>query len=159
MKIRIGTGSDVHQLIPGESLRLGGLSIPSDVAALGHSDADALIHAICDALLGAASLGDIGSHFPDTDPSYHGTDSTRLLQRVAGMIRECGYSIVNIDSTVELEKPRLRNYIDNIRKNLAAILEIDMMQVSVKAKTSEKLGFVGRREGIRVAAVVLIQQE
>lgn len=159
MKIRIGTGSDVHKLIPGESLRLGGLSIPSDVAALGHSDADALIHAICDALLGAASLGDIGHHFPDTDPCYRGTDSTLLLQRVAGMIRECGYSIVNIDSTVELEKPRLRNFIDNIRKNLAAILEIDMMQVSVKAKTSEKLGFVGRREGIRVAAVVLIQQE
>ena len=154
---RIGFGFDSHQLKPSHELILGGIAIPSDAVAVGHSDADVLIHAICDALLGAANLGDIGSHFPDTDPKYKGADSKLLLREVVYLLNKKNYHIVNIDTTVCLEKPKIAPYIPQIQKKLSEVMGIPDFDISVKAKTSEKMGFVGRGEGISAYAVVLIE--
>jgi 2-C-methyl-D-erythritol 2,4-cyclodiphosphate synthase len=153
---RIGTGYDVHRLETGIPFWLGGVRIPHSKGALGHSDADVLIHAICDAMLGAAALGDIGTHFPDTDPALKGIASTLLLERTNGLLRERGYRVANIDSTVCLQEPRIKPYIPAMRKNIARHLGIGEEAVSVKATTEEGLGFTGRMEGISVQAVVLI---
>ena len=154
--MRIGTGYDVHKLAEGRKLILGGVEIPYEKGLLGHSDADVLVHAIMDALLGAAALGDIGLHFPDKDPAYKGADSLELARRVSGILAENGYLIENIDSTVIAQAPRLRPYIDEMRANIARALDLDVTQVSVKATTEEHLGFTGRGEGISAQAVALI---
>ena len=155
-KLRIGTGYDVHQLAEGRKLILGGVEIPHDKGLLGHSDADVLLHAIMDALLGAAALGDIGSHFPDTDEKYKGISSLKLLKYTGEMLFERNYIIENIDSTIIAQQPKLRPYIDEMRKNIAGALEISVEQVSVKATTEERLGFTGREEGISAQAVCLL---
>jgi 2-C-methyl-D-erythritol 2,4-cyclodiphosphate synthase len=154
---RIGFGFDSHQLKPAAELILGGISIPSDIGSVGHSDADVLIHAICDALLGAANLGDIGTHFPDTDPKYKGADSKQLLREVVLLLNEKNYHIVNIDTTICLEKPKIAPYIAQIQKRLSEVMGIPEFDISVKAKTSEKMGFIGRGEGISAYAVTLIE--
>lgn len=154
--MRIGYGMDVHQLVAGRPFWLGGILIPSDFGALGHSDADVLIHAICDALLGAAALGDIGKHFPDTSAEFKNIDSKVLLKQVANLLIEHGYCISNIDSTIALQKPKIGHYIDEMRQTLAAVLGISVSQVSIKATTTEKMGFEGRGEGITAYAVVLL---
>ncbi len=154
--MRIGFGYDVHQLEKGLPFWLGGVNIPHEKGALGHSDADVLLHAICDALLGAAALGDIGTHFPDTDPAFKGIDSTILLKKCGGLIAEKGYSIANIDSTVCLQLPKIKAHIPAMRQRIASCLNLDISQVSVKATTEEKLGFTGREEGVSASAVVLI---
>ncbi|MGB0428053.1 MAG: 2-C-methyl-D-erythritol 2,4-cyclodiphosphate synthase [Flavobacteriales bacterium] len=154
--IRTGFGFDVHKLETGEDFWLGGLLIPHHKGAVGHSDADVLIHAICDALLGAVALGDIGSHFPDTDPKYKGIDSKILLKEVVELIQNKGYNISNIDSTIALQSPKLRTYIDDIRGCLANILGLDIDAVSVKATTTERLGFEGREEGVSAYCSVLV---
>lgn len=156
--MRIGCGYDVHRLIEGRRLILGGVEIPYERGLLGHSDADVLLHAISDALLGAAALGDIGKHFPDSDPAYEGADSLELLRRIAGLLTEKGYEIVNVDATVLLERPKLRPYIDRMRERISAALEIPVSGVSVKASTEEGLGFTGREEGIAAQAVALIEE-
>ena len=153
---RVGTGFDVHRLQEGYALIIGGVKIPHEKGSVGHSDADVLIHAICDALLGAAGMGDIGLHFPDTDPSYKGIDSRILLARVVDKLRSDGYAIGNIDSTICMQRPKLRPYIPAMQEELAGILEIPAQDVSVKATTTEKLGFEGREEGVSAQAVVLI---
>ena len=155
--IRVGIGYDVHQLREGLPLTLGGVRIEHTKGLVGHSDADVLIHAICDALLGAAALGDIGKHFPDTDPKYKGIDSRLLLKETVRLIREKGYKINNIDSILCLQKPKVAPYIEQMRDELAQTMEIDKEQVSVKATTTEHLGFEGREEGISAQAVVLIE--
>lgn len=157
MGIRIGQGYDVHRLEPGLPFWLGGVEIPHEKGALGHSDADVLIHAICDALLGAAALGDIGTHFPDTDPAYKGIASTLLLKQTGALLRENGFSVSNIDSTVCLQLPKIKPYIPRMREEIASCLQIEVSAVSVKATTEEKLGFTGREEGVSAHAVVLIQ--
>ena len=154
--MRIGTGYDVHQFVENRKLILGGVEIPHEKGLLGHSDADVLVHAIMDALLGAAALGDIGLHFPDSDPAYKGADSLRLARRVSEILSENGYLIENVDSTVIAQAPKLRPYIDQMRQNIADALEIEKDQVSVKATTEEHLGFTGRGEGISAQAVALI---
>lgn len=154
--MRIGSGYDVHGFQEGRQLVLGGVAIPHSCGLLGHSDADVLLHAICDALLGAAALGDIGGHFPDSDPAFRGASSLDLLRKVGYMIREAGYAIVNVDSTVVAQRPRLAPYITTMRVNIADALEMDIERVSVKATTTEGLGFTGREEGIAAQAVVLI---
>ena len=154
--MRIGTGYDVHKLVEGRKLILGGVEIPYEKGLLGHSDADVLVHAIMDALLGAAALGDIGLHFPDKDPAYKGADSLDLARRVSGILAENGYLIENIDSTVIAQAPKLRPYIDEMRANIAEALDLDVTRVSVKATTEEHLGFTGRGEGISAQAVALI---
>ena len=154
--MRIGQGYDVHRLVEGRDLILGGVNIPHSLGLLGHSDADVLIHAIMDALLGAAALGDIGLHFPDTDEKYKGADSRMLLKEVGRILTKNGYAINNIDATIIAEAPKLRPYIDTMRKNVAEDLEIAIDQVSVKATTEEKLGFTGRKEGIAAEAICLI---
>lgn len=154
--IRTGFGFDVHKLETGEEFWLGGLLIPHHKGAVGHSDADVLIHAICDALLGAIALGDIGSHFPDTDPKYKGIDSKILLKEVVELVEDKGYQISNIDSTIALQSPKLRTYIDDIRGCLANILVLDIDAVSVKATTTERLGFEGREEGVSAYCSVLV---
>ena len=154
--MRIGNGYDVHKLVEGRKLILGGVEIEHTLGLDGHSDADVLLHAISDALLGAAALGDIGLHFPDTDPKYKGADSLKLLSAVGELIREKGYEIENIDSVILAQKPKLRPYIDEMRKNIATALSIDMDKVSVKATTEEELGFTGREEGMASYAVVLL---
>ena len=154
--MRIGTGYDVHKLVENRKLILGGVEIPYEKGLLGHSDADVLVHAVMDALLGAAALGDIGLHFPDSDPAYKGADSLRLARRVSEILAENGYLIENVDSTVIAQAPKLRPYIDQMRQNIADALEIDVTQVSVKATTEEHLGFTGRGEGISSQAVALI---
>ena len=154
--MRIGTGYDVHKLVEGRKLILGGVEIPYEKGLLGHSDADVLVHAIMDALLGAAALGDIGLHFPDSDAAYKGADSLRLARRVSEILAENGYLIENVDSTVIAQAPKLRPYIDQMRRNIADALEIDVASVSVKATTEEHLGFTGRGEGISAQAVALI---
>jgi 2-C-methyl-D-erythritol 2,4-cyclodiphosphate synthase len=154
---RIGFGYDTHQLKPSSEIILGGIAIPSDLGTVGHSDADVLIHAICDALLGAANLGDIGTHFPDTDPKYKGADSKMLLKEVVAMLNQKNYHIVNIDTTICLEKPKIAPYITQIQNKLSAIIGIPDFDISVKAKTSEKMGFIGRGEGISAYAVALIE--
>lgn len=154
--MRIGTGYDVHKLVEGRKLILGGVEIPYEKGLLGHSDADVLVHAIMDALLGAAALGDIGLHFPDSDPAYKGADSLELARRVSGILAENGYLIENVDSTVIAQAPRLRPFINQMRANIADALDLDISQVSVKATTEEHLGFTGRGEGISAQASALI---
>ncbi len=156
--IRVGFGYDVHQLEKGKELWLGGIKIPAEKGAVGHSDADVLLHAISDALLGAAKLRDIGYHFPDTDPSIKGIDSKEILKRSAELIREKGFEISNIDSTVCLEKPKLSPHIELMETTIAQVLGIDRDLVSIKATTSEKMGFVGVGDGITSYAVALIQK-
>jgi len=155
---RVGIGSDLHRLAPGRQLILGGVKIPFDKGPVGHSDADALIHAICDALLGAATLGDIGRHFPDTSPGWHNASSLVFLRHVGKLLDEAGYKIVNIDSTVGLEKPKLAPHIPRMVKKIASALRLKPGQVSVKAKTGEGLGAVGRGEAVRADAVALVQE-
>lgn len=154
--MRIGSGYDVHRLAEGRKLIIGGVEIPCERGLLGHSDADVLCHAITDALFGAAALGDIGQHFPDTDPRYEGADSLRLLLECAGLLREKGYRIGNIDSTLICQAPKLAAYIPAMRENIAAALGIPLSEVSVKATTEERLGFTGRGEGISAQAVALL---
>jgi len=158
MKIRVGFGYDVHKLADGKELNLGGIEIPSAKSAVGHSDADVLIHAICDALLGAANLRDIGFHFSDKDQQYKGIDSKILLARVVSLLMEKGYQIGNIDSTICLQAPKVSAYIDEMKKTLSAVMDINSEDISIKATTTEKLGFVGREDGISAYAVVLIER-
>lgn len=153
---RIGHGYDVHRLVQGRKLILGGVEIPHTLGLLGHSDADVLLHAIADALLGAAAMGDIGCLFPDNDPQYAGADSRVLLRQVAQRVRESGYSIANVDATVLAQKPKLRPYIDAMRAQIAEALDVPASCVSVKATTEEGLGFSGAEEGIAAHAVCLI---
>jgi 2-C-methyl-D-erythritol 2,4-cyclodiphosphate synthase len=153
---RIGYGYDVHALVSDRDLWLGGIKIPHTLGLLGHSDADVLIHAICDAMLGAANLKDIGYHFPDTSSNFKNIDSKILLKECGRLIKEKGYKISNIDSTICAQKPKLKDYIDPMRECLAEILELEPDRVSVKATTTEKLGFVGKEEGIAAHAVVLL---
>ncbi len=155
--MRIGHGYDVHRFAENRKLILGGVEIPFEYGLLGHSDADVLLHAISDALLGAAALGDIGKLFPDTDDRFLGADSLLLLAEVVRVLEENGYKIFNIDSTVIAQKPKLRGYIDTMRRNIAGACKIDVSQVSVKATTEEKLGFTGRLEGISAHSVCLIE--
>ena len=154
--IRIGTGYDVHRLQEGLPLWIGGVRIEHTHGLLGHSDADVLLHAICDALLGAAALGDIGKHFPDTDPAYKGINSLKLLAHVGTLLKEHSYSIGNIDSTVVAQRPKMAPHIHQMRQNIADTLGISVDQVSVKATTTERLGFEGREEGISAQAVALL---
>ncbi len=156
--MRVGFGYDVHAFAPDRPLFLGGLEIPHSQGLLGHSDADVLLHAICDALIGAAALGDIGRHFPDSDPAYKGISSVLLLQRTTAMIRERGYRIVNIDTTVVLQKPRLAPFVAEMVRSIADAMDLPVDRVNVKAKTTEKLGFTGREEGIAAYAVVLLEE-
>ena len=155
--MRIGQGFDIHALAEGRALIIGGVTIPYERGLVGHSDADVLLHAICDALIGAAALGDIGKHFPDTDPRYAGVDSRKLLREVVQLLRARGYTIVNIDSTVIAQAPKLAPYILAMRENIAADLDISVDAVNVKAKTAERLGAIGRGEGVAAEAVVLIE--
>lgn len=156
MPFRIGHGYDVHRLAEGRRLILGGIDIPHEKGLLGHSDADVLVHAIMDALLGAAALGDIGKHFPDTDPDYSGADSMKLFERVCEIIREKGYEISNIDSTICAQAPKLSPYIEAMREKIAQSAGLDVSRISVKATTEEKLGFTGEKLGISATAVALI---
>lgn len=153
---RIGHGYDVHALDDGLRLVLGGVEIPHTKGCVAHSDGDVAIHALCDALLGAAALGDIGLHFPDSSDEFRGIDSRILLRRVAALLRKKGYAIGNVDCTIRMQRPKLRPYIDRMREALAADLGIDADRVSVKATTTEQLGFEGREEGVSVSAVALI---
>jgi len=157
MGLRIGYGIDFHQLVTGRELFIGGVKIPHDKGALGHSDADVLLHAICDALLGAASLGDIGVHFPDTSAEFKNIDSKILLAKTFELIQKEGYSIVNIDSTLCLEAPKIKPYVAQMQKTIAAILSIPVKDISIKATTTETMGFVGRKEGLAAHAVCLLQ--
>jgi len=157
--VRVGQGFDVHALVPGRKLIIGGVHIPHDRGLAGHSDADVLLHAICDALLGAAGLGDIGRHFPDSDPRYKGADSRHLLRAVTALLREQGLRVVNVDSTIIAERPRMASHIEAMRANIAEDLEIAATEVNVKAKTSERLGALGREEGIAAQAVALIERQ
>ena len=156
--MRIGIGYDVHKLCPDLKLILGGVDIPHEMGLLGHSDADVLIHAIMDALLGAAALGDIGRHFPDSDDTYKGIDSMLLLKKVCDILCKEGYTISNIDATVVCQRPKLAPYIDLMRLNISTCLGLDISQVNIKATTTETLGFEGRKEGISSHAVCLIQR-
>ncbi len=156
--MRIGHGYDVHRLVPGRALILGGVNIPHETGLLGHSDADVLLHAVMDALLGAAGLGDIGCHFPDTDPRYEGASSLALLGCVMGMLREKGYRVGNVDVTVLAQAPKLRPYIPQMIENMAAQLQVDTQCINVKATTEEGLGFTGAREGIACHAVCLLEK-
>lgn len=158
-QIRIGQGYDVHQFVPGRRLIIGGVHIPYEKGALGHSDADVLIHAICDALLGAAALGDIGQRFPDNDPSLKDISSLIILEKVVSMLKEKGYCFGNIDSTVILQSPAIKNHIPEMRKKIAEVVGIDVSDVSVKATTTERLGFIGEERGIAAEAVALIYQK
>ena len=156
--MRIGHGYDVHKLVPDRKLILGGVDIPYEYGLLGHSDADVVVHAIMDALLGAAALGDIGRHFPDTDPAYKGASSIRLLNEVGNMLEDNLYAISNIDATIIAQKPKLLPHIEDMRKNIAKALSIDVSKVNIKATTEEKLGFTGRKEGISAHAVCLLDE-
>jgi 2-C-methyl-D-erythritol 2,4-cyclodiphosphate synthase len=153
---RIGHGVDFHQLVHGRELWIGGLRIPHHKGALGHSDADVLLHAICDALLGALALGDIGAHFPDTDPAYKGIDSKLLLERTMELVKQKGYMVVNIDSTLCLQAPKIKVFTPEMRLIISGICGIGIDDVSVKATTTEGLGFVGREEGVMAYAVVML---
>jgi len=155
--MRIGQGFDVHQLVPGRRLVIGGVDIPHDKGLLGHSDADVLLHAICDALLGAAALGDIGKHFPDSDAKYKGIDSRELLRHVAQLLKDRGRRVVNIDATIIAEAPRMATHIPSMVANIADDLAIEPHDVNVKATTTEKLGFTGRGEGIAAQAICLVE--
>ncbi len=156
--LRIGHGYDVHRLVPERKLILGGVEIPFSLGLLGHSDADVLLHAVADALLGALALGDIGKHFPDNDPQYAGADSMVLLRHVVELIQKEGYQVGNLDATILCQKPKLANYILQMRENIAACCGVVVSAVSVKATTEEKLGFTGAGQGIAVHAVALLEQ-
>lgn len=156
MSFRIGYGYDVHQLAQGEELVIGGLILDHEKGSVGHSDADVLLHVICDALLGALALGDIGTHFPDTDPAYKGIDSKILLKETWALVQERGYTLANLDSTVCLERPKLKPHIPAMRACIAGILGVDVDAIGIKATTTEKLGFVGMEQGISAHAVVLL---
>ncbi|ASZ10792.1 2-C-methyl-D-erythritol 2,4-cyclodiphosphate synthase [Chitinophaga pendula] len=157
-KLRIGLGVDFHQLVEGRDFWLGGVLVPHYKGALGHSDADVLLHAICDALLGAASLGDIGVHFPDTDATYKNIDSKILLARTMALIAEKGYQVVNIDCTLCLQAPKIKGYVPQMQQVIAGILGVEIGDVSIKATTTEQLGFVGREEGVTAHAVALLEK-
>jgi len=156
MAYRIGSGVDFHQLVEGRELWIGGIKIPHAKGALGHSDADVLLHAVCDAILGALALGDIGTHFPDTDPEFKGIDSKRLLKKCIALIDAKGYKIVNIDSTLCLQSPKIKPYVLQMQETIASIAGVTPQDVSVKATTTEHLGFVGREEGLQAFATVLL---
>ncbi len=156
---RIGQGYDVHRLVEGRELWMCGIKIGHTLGLLGHSDADVAIHALCDAILGALAMGDIGKHFPDSDPRYKGVDSKILLREVCLMMREAGYDLVNCDLTICAERPKFRPYIDMMRERLAEVMNTEVGNVSVKATTTERLGFTGREEGISAYAVVLLRKE
>ncbi len=158
MSYRIGQGIDFHKLVEGREFWLGGILIPHTKGALGHSDADVLLHAICDALLGALSLGDIGQHFPDTDASFKGIDSKILLRKSYGLVCERGYKLVNVDSTILLQAPKIRKYVDDMRSVIAELLNVTPDDISIKATTTEHLSFIGREEGIVATANVLLQK-
>lgn len=155
---RIGFGYDVHRLVEGRKLTLGGITIPFERGTLGHSDGDVLIHAICDALLGSLALGDIGQHFPDTSPVYKDIDSKILLTRTIQLLNDKGWRVVNIDSTICIEKPKLAGHIEEMRNVLASVMGIMVEQVSIKATTSEKMGYTGTGEGVTAYAVVLVER-
>ncbi len=159
MKIRIGEGFDVHRLQEGLVLYLGGILIPHTKGCVAHSDGDVLIHAICDALLGAAALGDIGLHFPDNSSEFKSIDSKILLKRTSDLLKEHGFEVSNIDSTIRMQSPKLRPHIDTMRQTLATVLEIPVSDISIKATTTEKLGFEGRQEGVSASAIALICQK
>ena len=159
MKIRVGFGLDVHQLTEGRKMVVGGIEVPHTKGPLGHSDGDTLIHAICDALLGAANMRDIGYHFPDTSATYENIDSKILLKKTVGLIADKGYTIGNIDSTICLQRPKIKDFIPKIQQCLAEVCGISVDDISIKATTTEKLGFEGREEGMSAYAVVLIQKE
>lgn len=156
--IRVGYGYDVHRLVEGRKLILGGVDIPFEKGLLGHSDADVLLHAVTDALFGAAALGDIGSHFPDTDPQYRGADSLKLLESCGRELADHGWKIGNIDATIVAQRPKLLPYVPQMRQNIARVLNITVEQVSLKGKTEEGLGFTGTGEGMAVHAVCLIEK-
>lgn len=158
MGLRIGTGIDYHQLAEGRKLFIGGVEIPHHKGAVGHSDADVLLHAICDAMLGALALGDIGTHFPDTSADFKDIDSKILLQQSYDKIKEKGYKVVNVDSTLCLEAPKIKPYVAQMQHTIASILELELDAVSVKATTTEKMGFVGREEGLVAHATVLLEK-
>jgi 2-C-methyl-D-erythritol 2,4-cyclodiphosphate synthase len=158
MAYRIGLGVDFHQLKEGRDLWIGGIKIPHTKGAVGHSDADVLLHAICDALLGALALGDIGVHFPDTDNAYKNIDSKILLEKTIGLIKNEGYSVVNIDTTLCLQEPKIKPYTDQMRKAIATITGITEKDVSIKATTAEQMGFIGREEGLVAHAVVMLKK-
>ena len=155
--MRIGQGFDVHALVPGRRLIIGGVDIAYERGLAGHSDADVLLHAVCDALIGAAGLGDIGTHFPDTDARYHGADSRGLLRAVAGLLAERAFRVANVDATIIAQAPKMAPHIAQMRANIAADLGLDPARVNVKAKTAERLGTLGRGEGIAAEAVALIE--
>jgi 2-C-methyl-D-erythritol 2,4-cyclodiphosphate synthase len=155
---RIGSGIDFHQLVEGRDLWLGGVQIPHTKGALGHSDADVLLHAICDALLGALCLGDIGVHFPDTSNDFKNIDSKILLQRTYNLINNEGYKVVNVDTTLTLEAPKIKPYVSQMQEVIADILQVTIKDVSIKATTTEKMGFVGREEGVVAYATALLQK-
>lgn len=156
--MRVGFGYDVHKLVPGRPLVLGGVEIPHELGLLGHSDADVLLHAICDAMIGAAALGDIGRHFPDTSPEFKGISSMILLQRTADLLRERGYNVSNIDSTIVAQRPKLLPFIPEMAAKIAERIGAPVDCVNIKGKTTETLGFAGREEGIAAYAVVLIEE-
>jgi 2-C-methyl-D-erythritol 2,4-cyclodiphosphate synthase len=159
MSYRIGSGVDYHQLVEGRDLWLGGIKIPHSKGALGHSDADVLLHAICDAMLGALAMGDIGYHFPDTDDAFKGIDSKLLLDKCFRLIDEKGYNVVNIDSTLCLQAPKIKSFIPEMQQTIAAIVHITTSDVSIKATTTEQLGFIGREEGLKAYATVLLSKK
>ena len=159
MSYRIGTGIDFHQLVEGRALWIGGVQIPHLKGALGHSDADVLLHAICDALLGALALGDIGIHFPNTDPAFKDIDSKKLLAHTHSLIQREGYEVVNIDSTLCLEKPKISPHLDAMREAISGILQVDRSAISIKATTTEKMGFAGREEGLMAQATALLKKQ
>ncbi|WP_017938823.1 2-C-methyl-D-erythritol 2,4-cyclodiphosphate synthase [Zestomonas thermotolerans] len=154
--MRIGHGYDVHRFCEGDFITLGGVRIPHQFGLLAHSDGDVLLHALCDALLGAAALGDIGRHFPDSDPAFKGADSRALLRHVLGLVAAKGWKVGNVDATIVAQAPKMAPYIEDMRRLIAADLQVDLDQVNVKATTTEKLGFTGRSEGIAVHAVALL---
>lgn len=156
--IRVGQSTDVHKLEEGYKLMIGGVHIPSVIGSVGHSDGDCLLHTVAESLIGALSLGDLGKLFPDTSEEFRGIDSSLLVKKVMKKVHEEGYHVVNIDSTVMLEHPKLRNYIDQMRENIASLLDIPINCVSVKATTTEGLGYIGRREGIMTQSVVLVEK-
>ncbi len=154
--IRIGNGYDVHRLVEGRKLILGGVDVPHSMGLYGHSDADALVHALCDALLGALGVGDIGAYFPDTDPKWAGISSLLLLKEVMRMVREKGFEVANTDSVIVAQKPKLAPYFKEMKKNIASVLGVETGRINIKATTTEKLGFAGREEGVVAYAVALL---
>lgn len=158
MSFRIGSGVDYHQLTEGRELWIGGIQIPHSKGALGHSDADVLLHAICDALLGSIAMGDIGMHFPDTDPAYKNIDSKILLQRTMDLVEKEGYQVVNMDCSVCLQAPKIKPYISGMQETIAGIVKVSKKDISIKATTTEQLGFVGREEGLIAYATVLVKK-